>query len=115
MLNLEAIAEALMARRVQLHGRISAVRTEQCRSGEFLGLDCDERAITRENDDVMDVVGTSAECELLRINEALQRIREGSYGLCTTCGSPIGAHRLRAIPYAERCSDCAATEALIEV
>jgi len=115
ILNVEAIAETLIARRAQLRGRISAVRLDLSRRGEPLSLDCDERAAQREYDDVIDVAGASAECELFRIREALQRIEEGTYGLCTTCGSPIGLQRLRAIPHAERCTDCAATEPFIDV
>lgn len=115
ILNVEAIAETLIARRAQLRGRLSAVRSDRCRLGEQLSLDCDQLAIQRENDDVMDVTGASAECELFRIKEALQRIEDGTYGVCTTCGSRIGLQRLRAIPHAERCTDCAATVHFIEV
>jgi RNA polymerase-binding protein DksA len=41
-----------------------------------------------------------------RILEALQRLRDGSYGTCAECGDPIGARRLRAIPEATRCVRC---------
>ena len=39
--------------------------------------------------------------ETLRlIEEALQRMEEGTYGLCVSCGTPIPLNRLRAIPWA---------------
>lgn len=39
--------------------------------------------------------------EILRlIEEALQRMDEGTYGLCVSCGEPIPLNRLRAIPWA---------------
>lgn len=39
--------------------------------------------------------------ETLRlIEEALQRMDEGTYGLCVSCGVPIPLNRLRAIPWA---------------
>jgi RNA polymerase-binding transcription factor DksA len=32
---------------------------------------------------------------------------DGTYGLCVSCGRPISAERLAALPYAVRCADCA--------
>jgi DnaK suppressor protein len=37
---------------------------------------------------------------------ALARIDDGSYGLCTTCGVPIGAERLQAMPHTRHCVSC---------
>lgn len=41
-----------------------------------------------------------------RILEALQRLREGSYGTCAACGEAIAPRRLRAIPEATLCVRC---------
>ncbi len=41
-----------------------------------------------------------------KIQQALQRIDAGTFGLCTSCGEPIGAARLRARPVTELCIDC---------
>ena len=41
-----------------------------------------------------------------QVNEALERIEEGMYGVCANCGKPIMAERLEALPYAEFCIDC---------
>ena len=40
---------------------------------------------------------------LKEIDEALDRVREGSYGLCLATGNPIGKARLRAKPWAKYC------------
>jgi RNA polymerase-binding protein DksA len=48
----------------------------------------------------------NAEHVLRAINEALQRIEEGTFGTCGRCGKPIAEERLEAIPYANRCIDC---------
>jgi RNA polymerase-binding protein DksA len=45
------------------------------------------------------------------INTALDRIADGSYGQCTSCGAEIPAARLRAIPYTALCVKCAREEA----
>ena len=50
----------------------------------------------------------SAEQTLRRIEAALQRIEDGSYGFCLGTGKRISKARLDAIPYAEYCLDYAA-------
>jgi DnaK suppressor protein len=44
--------------------------------------------------------------ELRRIDTALARISEGSYGVCETCGQEIPEARLQAEPTALRCVQC---------
>jgi len=46
--------------------------------------------------------------ELGRVNEALKKIRTGTYGVCESCRSSIPLARLKVIPWAERCRDCEA-------
>jgi RNA polymerase-binding protein DksA len=40
------------------------------------------------------------------IDRALDRIDEGTYGLCQGCGKAISIERLEAIPSASRCAQC---------
>lgn len=44
--------------------------------------------------------------ELVAIDEALQRVADGSYGLCVDCGTSIATARLHANPVALRCVAC---------
>jgi len=41
-----------------------------------------------------------------KLAEALERLRDGEYGLCEECGEPIAPARLRAMPEVERCVRC---------
>jgi RNA polymerase-binding protein DksA len=43
---------------------------------------------------------------LHHINEALRRIKNNTYGKCHTCGKPISAKRLTALPHARYCLEC---------
>lgn len=43
---------------------------------------------------------------LAKINAALERLEEGTYGYCYECGEEIAGQRLRALPFAARCRDC---------
>jgi DnaK suppressor protein len=38
-----------------------------------------------------------------RIDKALAKINDGTYGLCDRCGKPIEKLRLKALPYANLC------------
>lgn len=44
------------------------------------------------------------------IEQALERIENGSYGSCLSCGAEISAERLEAIPQALKCVNCKANE-----
>ncbi len=43
---------------------------------------------------------------LVKIEEALVRIEEGSFGVCEDCGEDIGLQRLEARPVTTLCIDC---------
>ncbi len=44
---------------------------------------------------------------LLRaIEEALVRVKQGTYGVCVTCGHPISKARLNAVPWTHHCRNC---------
>jgi DnaK suppressor protein len=68
--------------------------------------------------DVVDQANADSEAELqirlhksdgrlLRaIEEALDRIRQGTYGVCGTCNEPISKARLEAVPWTHLCREC---------
>lgn len=43
---------------------------------------------------------------LAQVDAALERIREGSFGICRACGRPIAARRLNAVPWSSLCLPC---------
>ena len=45
--------------------------------------------------------------DLRRIDDALQRIDEGEYGYCISCGEPIDPNRLEIEPMTTQCVRCA--------
>jgi RNA polymerase-binding transcription factor DksA len=59
----------------------------------------EERLIARLDDE--------ARGELTAIRSALRRLEIGTFGVCTRCGGPIALGRLRALPWAPTCVDCA--------
>jgi DnaK suppressor protein len=41
-----------------------------------------------------------------KVQEALKKISDGSYGICESCGEPIGVKRLQARPVTGLCINC---------
>ena len=66
--------------------------------------------LTRRSDSVQDEISSQlAEVEsreLARIEYALERMREGQFGICEGCGTSIPMARLNALPYATYCINC---------
>ncbi|MCD4817601.1 MAG: TraR/DksA C4-type zinc finger protein [Candidatus Cloacimonetes bacterium] len=50
--------------------------------------------------------------KLKKINVALHRIYDKTYGICLICGQYIPEKRLKIVPYAKYCIDCKNTEEL---
>jgi len=49
--------------------------------------------------------------QLAKIEHALHKFEEGTYGLCDGCGQAIDPERLEALPYAALCLSCKAKQA----
>jgi RNA polymerase-binding transcription factor len=43
---------------------------------------------------------------LMQVEEAFNRMKDGTYGSCTNCGTTIGEKRLEAVPWTTFCIDC---------
>lgn len=54
-----------------------------------------------------DALRHGARDQLERIDAALARLDEGGFGICASCGGPIGDERLEALPTTTLCIDCA--------
>jgi DnaK suppressor protein len=51
---------------------------------------------------------------LKKINEALERMAEGTFGVCEECGEEIGEKRLLARPVTTLCVNCKSVQELEE-
>ena len=85
--------------------KIKDVRAEGS-SGIMHAVDAAETSESDIQDDIeFALIQMKAET-LNKIDEALRRLEEGSYGNCFECGEEISQQRLRALPFAVRCKDC---------
>ena len=80
----------------------------------------DKRAdiVIQQSPDALDQTQFAAERDLVvsllnresqmvrRVQGALQRMEDGTYGICTECEDPISSKRLQAVPWARLCLGC---------
>ncbi len=90
----------------QVQEKIRDVRTEGANNPNVGVLDAAESSEADIQDDIeFALIQMKAET-LHKIEEALRRLDEGSFGYCFECGEEISERRLRALPFAVRCKDC---------
>ncbi len=94
---------ALLSKRLELQARLAErdpITVERCPDSVDDMLQYSARDFA-----ALDIERTQ---ELLRqVNAALERIQDGSYGVCLECEEPIAARRLAAVPWAAHCLSCA--------
>jgi len=85
-------------------------------SGEGQGvLDAAETTEADIQDDIeLALIQLKSET-LHKIEEALTRLDEKTYGNCNECGDEISERRLRALPFAVRCKDCEEAREMAEL
>jgi len=104
---------ALVAERKRIVAALENLRNENPGSvEEETGEEASDQHLadtaTAMHDRELDYGLTENEEELLTATDAaLRRIEDGTYGICTNCGKPIGEERLQALPWTNLCIDCA--------
>jgi DnaK suppressor protein len=106
--DLAAVGRELGARREELNARLAELarrpeRGAELNFGKRIG-DGTTEAVSR----LTDVgVGESLEISAERIDRALAKLEQGTYGRCDRCGHPIAPARLAAAPESVFCIECA--------
>lgn len=104
----ERMREALVAQRVVVRHEIQEQGADPD-SDEVSFVDdagfSDRSHSTQERSRLIAVVET-LRSNLKDVERALERIDDGTYGLCERCGKPIDPDRLEARPWALLCMDC---------
>lgn len=96
----------------EVHGRLREVRRD-ANARPHDGMDQGEAGEAHIQEDIeFALIQMKAET-LVRIDEALSRLDDGTYGRCLECGDEIAEARLRALPFALRCRDCEESHELV--
>lgn len=103
LLNLRAIlVRRRDALRSALAGDLSLLRELH---GETSG-DVVDAALDTAQDEISSQLAEVESRELAHIENALERMRAGQYGVCEVCAKKIPMARLDALPYATMCIEC---------
>lgn len=106
--DLQPMRTALLAKRLQLVGAIDRLGNEALRADE---PDTDSEDVADHGTDAFERNMTLGLMEneartLQQIEEALEQMATGRYGVCTQCGGAIPIVRLEALPFATTCVPC---------
>jgi DnaK suppressor protein len=107
---LEELKERLLEERRDLQAQFdeleeSSFSTNQSDLSGEMGFDeeyADAGTATFEREKDLSLVNNVRDLQE-RIDKALEKIDDGTYGLCDRCGKPIEKARLKALPYANLC------------
>jgi RNA polymerase-binding transcription factor DksA len=103
----------LLHRKGVLQGDVKTLEDEACKKGADAAGDlstlpmhlADLGTDSHEQDISLGLMENESD-EIAEIQEAFERIKDGSFGLCENCRKKIPKERLRAIPYTRLCVSC---------
>lgn len=103
-------------RKLLIQRREEIVREAKTEIAKYIKGEASQLVETALDDGDWSVIDLSADINLrlleshrerlLKIDESLRKLREGSYGTCEDCGGEISAERLKVLPFAIFCRDC---------
>lgn len=106
--NRDTIVDRLMDRREAILHSVEALRGEAADAMENRDLSdlYDPETVADADVGATLTLATRAEQYLAKVDAAIVRAADGTYGLCLDCGAQIGQERLRVLPATSRCIRC---------
>jgi DnaK suppressor protein len=102
----EAPEEQLKTERARIENELHDLRGGASSGPDYDSNFADTSQVTAERGEAEALVRELGDT-LDQIDAALQRIEDGTYGKCDSCGNDIGSDRLAAMPAAAKCISCA--------
>jgi DnaK suppressor protein len=103
---LEGFKKRLETRQQELRRMVSRTQQDGRNADEDTAQDIADKAASSYNKEFL-FHQSNADRQLLQMVEnALARIREGSFGECISCGKEINSKRLEAVPWTRHCIEC---------
>lgn len=103
---IEELKNRLMELRKEHYAEIRQHNQEAADLGDSGVPDPGDAGVSDDLRENMHLLSDTKREELLRIDEALDKIGNGTYGLCETCEEPISIERLEVRPFARYCIQC---------
>lgn len=99
------VRRSLESKREELLARVREAVRERERN-ESPESDLGDQATNTVSREVLIELSSSERAVLKLIDQALDRLDEGTYGQCVNCRQPIQNKRLEAVPWARHCIEC---------
>ena len=100
----------LLGEREQIIGEVKQIYESSKEMGQDGIQDIGDEAANIYNKQVLLSLNENERVRLQEVDEALDRIANGAYGICEECGEPIGLKRLEVRPVAKYCVSCKAQQ-----
>jgi DnaK suppressor protein len=102
----EGFKKRLEERRQMLRRNVSRTELDGRQADEDTAQDIADRAASSYNKEFLFHQSNSERQLLQMVESALERIREGNFGQCISCGQEINSKRLEAVPWTRYCIQC---------
>jgi DnaK suppressor protein len=96
----------LLKEREQIVGEVKQIVESSKEMGQDGIQDIGDEAANIYNKQVLLSLNENERMRLQEVDEALDRIENGTYGICEECGGPISLKRLEVRPVAKYCVPC---------
>ncbi len=96
----------LLKEREQILGEVKQIYESSKEMGQDGIQDIADEAANIYNKQILLSLNENERTRLQEVDEALDRIGSGTYGICEECGEPIGLKRLDVRPVAKYCVPC---------
>lgn len=100
----DKIKERLLERQIELTRDLEQLSHEELTDKQV--MDSGDEALSLSLEKLQSSLEKTEIDELKLINQALERLEKGEYGVCVDCGNTISEPRLKYYPYAARCIVC---------
>jgi DnaK suppressor protein len=102
----EKYRRLLEQKKAELSDELAKARNAEEETTEESTQDIADKAVSSYTREFLYSLTDGERTVLLRIDEALNRIDDGTYGFCLNCGVQMSDKRLAAVPWAPHCVDC---------
>lgn len=103
---LEKFKKILLKEREKIIGEVKQFDESSKEIGQDGIQDIGDEATTIYNKQLLLSLNENERIRLQEVDEALDRIENGTYGICEECGGPISIKRLEVRPVAKYCVPC---------
>ncbi len=98
--------EQLLETKAKLLGEMDSEMRAEREGNKDEGMDTYDLASEERDREINFILSDRERVKLKQIDDALERLEEGAYGVCESCGLEIAEERLEAMPFSRLCRDC---------